>query len=57
MEYTNACIFLTQYLPIMEMKKVPSWKIEPTEFELDRVLLNLSVLEEGPVTLHGFLKR
>ena len=41
----------------MEIKKIPTWKVESAEFELDRVLMNLSVLEEGPVTLHGFLKK
>ena len=40
----------------MELKKIPTWKINPAEFELDRVLLNLEVLENGPTTLQDYIK-
>jgi hypothetical protein len=38
----------------MEFKKAPTWKIKKSEFDMDRVLTNLEILENGPVSLQEY---
>ena len=38
----------------MELKKIPTWKIKKSEFDMDRVLINLEILENGPVSLQDY---
>jgi len=38
----------------MELKKIPTWKIKESEFDMDRVLINLEILENGPVSLQDY---
>jgi hypothetical protein len=38
----------------MELKKVPTWKIKESEFDMDRVLINLEILENGPVSFQEY---
>ena len=38
----------------MELKKAPTWKIKSSEFDMDRVLTNLEILENGPVSLQEY---
>ena len=41
---------------IMQPKKMSVWEINAKEFDLDNVMLNLQILEDGPVTLLDFLQ-
>ena len=39
----------------MELKKTSMWQIKASEFDLDRVLLNLEVYEKGHIALLKYL--
>jgi hypothetical protein len=40
----------------MQFNKIYSFKINPDDFDLDRMLLNLKAIEEGPIKIRQLIK-
>ena len=40
----------------MKPQVVSNWQIRAEEFNVDNILMNLQVLDEGPITLLDYIK-